>query len=132
MKELQEVRTLKENRYILIDDEPCRIVSIQVSKPGKHGSAKARIDAIGIFDGNKRSGIYGQSDKVGVPMIDKRNAQVLAIMGDQVQLMDIVTFETFELPIPEDMKEDIVAGGEVQYFTAMGRRKMTRATAGNE
>ena len=126
------MRTLKENRYILIDEEPCRILSIQISKPGKHGSAKARIDAVGIFDGNKRSGIYGVSDKVGVPMIDRRTAQVLAIMGNQVQLMDTVSFETFELPIPEDMKADIQPAGEVQYFTAMGRRKITRATAGED
>ena len=37
-----EVRELKEGRYMMIDEEPCRILSIQTSKPGKHGEAKAR------------------------------------------------------------------------------------------
>ena len=55
MKEQVEVRELKEGRYVIIDDEPCIIKAISHSKPGKHGSAKARVDAIGIFDGQKRS-----------------------------------------------------------------------------
>lgn len=122
-----EVRHLKENRYLLIDEEPCRIVSISTSKPGKHGSAKARIEAVGVFDNAKRSVVHGVTDKVSVPMIDKRVGQVLALMGANVQLMDMQSYETFELPIPEEMKGAIEPGKEIQYLVAMGRRKITRA-----
>src|SRR4030042_1790892 len=98
MKELVEVRTLKVNRYIIIDEEPCKIISISTSKPGKHGEAKARIDAIGIFDEQKKSVVHPVKHKVGVPMIDKRTAQILALMGsDVVQLMDLETYETFDM-----------------------------------
>ncbi|MEM0467273.1 MAG: translation initiation factor IF-5A [Candidatus Thermoplasmatota archaeon] len=128
MKELAEVRTLKENRYMLIDDEPCKIVSISTSKPGKHGEAKARIEAIGVFDGQKRSVVHPVKHKVGVPIIDKRNAQVLALMGeDTVQLMDLETYETFEMPIPEEFKGQLQPGNEVMYLQAMGKKKITRA-----
>ncbi|MGB2826229.1 MAG: translation initiation factor IF-5A, partial [Thermoplasmata archaeon] len=65
---LAEVRTLKEGRYMNIDDEPCKISSISTSKPGKHGEAKARIEAVGIFDGSKRSVVYPVRHKVQVPM----------------------------------------------------------------
>ena len=47
MKEQTEIGKLKEGRYIVIDDEPCRILGIATSKPGKHGAAKSRIDAVG-------------------------------------------------------------------------------------
>ena len=77
MKQLAEVRTLRVNRYMIIDEEPCKIMSISTSKPGKHGEAKARIEAIGIFDGQKRSVVHPVKHKIHVPMIDKRNAQVL-------------------------------------------------------
>lgn len=127
MKEMAEVRELKVNRYIIIDDEPCRIVSIATSKPGKHGEAKARIDAIGVFDEQKRSVVYPVKHKVQVPLIDKRNAQVLAIIGDNVQLMDLETYETFEMPIPEEFKNEIKPGAEISYIQALGRRKITRA-----
>src|SRR5688572_6989211 len=70
MKEQTEVRTLREGRYVLIDDFPCKIVSIDTSKPGKHGSAKANITAIDIFTGTKRTLQAPVSEKVFVPQID--------------------------------------------------------------
>ena len=127
MKELAEVRTLKVNRYILVDEEPCKIVSISTSKPGKHGEAKARIEAIGVFDGQKRSIVHPVKHKVHVPMINKRTAQVLSLMGtDHVQLMDLETYETFEMPIEEEYKGKLEPGNEIQYLEAMGRKKITR------
>lgn len=126
MKELAEVRTLRVNRYVIIDDEPCKIMSLTTSKPGKHGESKARIEAIGIFDRQKRSIVHPVKHKVHVPMIDKRSAQVLAIMGDQVQLMDMETYETFEMPIPDEFKGQLNPGSEIQYLQALGKKKITR------
>lgn len=128
MKELSEVRLLRVNRYVIIDDEPCKIMSMSTSKPGKHGEAKARIEAIGVFDGQKRSIVHPVKHKVHVPMIDKRNAQVLALIGDSaVQLMDLDTYETFEMPIPDEFKGQLEPGKEIQYLEALGRKKITRA-----
>jgi translation initiation factor 5A len=128
MKELSEVRTLKVNRYVIIDDEPCKIVSISTSKPGKHGEAKARIEAIGVFDGQKRSIVHPVKHKVHIPIIDKRSAQVLSLVGDRaVQLMDLETYETFEMPIPDEFKDQLQPGNEIQYLQALGRKKITRA-----
>ena len=121
-----EVRELKVNRYVLVDDEPCKISSISTSKPGKHGEAKARIEAIGIFDGQKRSIVHPVKHKVQVPMIDKRKGQVLSLMGEEVQIMDLDTYETFNLPMPEEYKDQIEAGQEILYLEAMGRRMITR------
>jgi translation initiation factor 5A len=127
MKELAEIRTLKVNRYMIIDDEPCKIMSISTSKPGKHGEAKARIEAIGVFDGQKRSIVKPVKHKVHVPIIDKRNAQVVALMGTNVQLMDLETYETFEMSIPDEYKGQLEPGKEISYLEALGRKKITRA-----
>ena len=124
--EQAEVRELKEGRYVNIDDEPCKILSISTSKPGKHGEAKARIEAVGIFDGNKKSVVYPVKHKVQVPLIDKRQAQVVSIQGGEAQLMDLETYEMFQLPVPDDMKDTLAAGGDIQYLVAMGRKKITR------
>lgn len=121
-----EVRELKEGRYLLIDEEPCRILSIQTSKPGKHGEAKARIDAVGLFDGAKRSVVFPVKHKVQVPMIGKRQAQVISLSDAEVQLMDLESYETFSLPLEADLKGQLNPGGEVQYLDAMGRRRITR------
>ena len=122
----QEVRELKEGRYMLIDEEPCRILSIQTSKPGKHGEAKARIDAVGLFDGSKRSVVFPVKHKVQVPIIGKKNAQVLSLTDTEVQLMDLENYETFNLAIDAETKATLSPGGEIQYIDAMGKRRIMR------
>jgi translation initiation factor 5A len=126
-KTLEEVGQLREGSYIIVEEEPCKVLSISISKPGKHGEAKARIDAMGIFDNKKRSVVHPVKHKIGIPLIDKRNAQILAVSGDIVQLMDVVTYATFELSIPEEYKDKIKPGGDIQYIEALGKKKITRA-----
>jgi translation initiation factor 5A len=124
MKEQVEVRELKEGRYVIIDDEPCIIKGISHSKPGKHGSAKARVDAIGIFDNQKRSIVQPVTAKTYVPTVERRTGQVLSVSESSVQLMDMGTYQTVDVPISEDQKEKIEEGKEVAYLSVMGRTKL--------
>jgi translation initiation factor 5A len=125
-KEMTEVGKLKEGRFIIIEDEPCRIVGFTTSAPGKHGHAKAKIDAIGLFDGQKRSLVRPTNAKIEVPIIERGSAQVLALMPNTAQLMDLTTYETFELPIPMTLRGELREGIEVEYVRALGRRKIER------
>ena len=124
MKEQVEVRELKEGRYVIIDDEPCIIKAISHSKPGKHGSAKARVDAIGIFDGQKRSVVNPVTAKTYVPTVERRTGQVLSVSEKSVQLMDMGTYETLEVPITEEDKPKLEQGKEVPFLNVMGRTKL--------
>ncbi|MCX8171156.1 MAG: translation initiation factor IF-5A [Candidatus Bathyarchaeota archaeon] len=123
-----DVGDLKEGQYVIIDEEPCHIVEITKSKPGKHGSAKARVVGLGVFDGVKRSFVKPVDAKVDVPIIEKRSGQVIAVLSNSVQLMDLETYEVFETPIPqeEDIKSKLANGVEVEYWRIMGRRKIMR------
>lgn len=125
-KKVVEVKTLKVGKYLILDGEASKITSIQTSSPGKHGAAKARVEAVGIFDGQKRSMVKPVDSKCDIPIIDKRVGQVLALMGKDVQLMDLESYETFELPMPDELKNDIVEGAEVEYIEAMGKQKIMR------
>ncbi|WP_406655796.1 translation initiation factor IF-5A [Methanolobus sp. ZRKC2] len=124
MKVQVEVKELKEGKYVIVDDEPCTIKSISKSKPGKHGSAKARIDVIGLFDGQKRSIVGPISDKVYVPIVERKTAQVLSVSGNIAQLMDMGDFSTFEITVPEEYKDRVNEGEEITYLTAMGKMKI--------
>ncbi len=127
-----ELGSLKVGNFIVINGEPCRIVEMSKAKTGKHGSAKAHVVAIGIFTGNKRTLVAPVSQRVEVPIIDKRNAQVIAVTGDTVQLMDLETYETFEVDMPseEDIRAKLEPGAEVEYWVVMGRRKIMRVLKG--
>ncbi len=125
MKQQTEVKTLKEGKFVIIDDEPCTIVSVQHSKPGKHGAAKARVDAIGLFDGAKRSIVQPVDAKIYVPIVERKTAQVLSVAGNVAQLMDTSTFATFELTIPDEFQGKVTPGSEVPYLTSMGKTKFS-------
>jgi len=97
-----DVGSLKIGQYVVIENEACKIVEFEKSKPGKHGSAKARIVAIGVLTGQKRNVISPVDGKLEVPMIDKKTGQVIAMQPDSVQIMDMQSYETFETPLPDD------------------------------
>ncbi len=124
MKEQTEVGKLKEGRYMVIDDEPCKILGISVSKPGKHGAAKARIDAVGLFDGVKRSIVQPVSAKTYVPVVERKSGQVITISGNTVTLMDMKEYHNFEMEVPSEKLDQIEMGKEIQYMEALGKRKL--------
>jgi translation initiation factor 5A len=119
-----EIRTLKVGRYVALDDEAYKILSMTKSKPGKHGSAKARIELENIFTGQKRSHIGSVSDSIHVPMLEKGSATITHIEGSDVHAMDAKTYEMMVLPLEEGL--NIEAGGEIMWMEALGRFKIIR------
>ena len=123
---------LKPGNYIIIDGEPCKIVEMSKAKTGKHGSAKAHVVAISLFTGAKKTMVAPVDTRVEVPIIDKRTGQVIADMGDSVQIMDMETYDTFEVEKPNDpeLAEKLKPGVEVEYWVVMGRRIIVRVRGG--
>jgi len=128
MSKPMDLGALKVGSYIIIDGEPCKIVNYSKSKPGKHGAAKARIVAIGVFDESKRTIVKPVSAQVDVPLIEKKTGQVIALLPSAVQLMDLETYEMTEAPYPEDeeLKSNLASGVEVEYWQILGRTRITR------
>jgi translation initiation factor 5A len=121
-----DLGSLKVGHNIVIDGEPCRIVELEKSKPGKHGSAKVRLVAIGIFDGVKRTMVGPADTKVEVPIIEKRSGQVVSVT-DTVSLMDNEKLELIEVAIPQDetIRSKLEPGTTVEYWKVMGRYMIT-------
>ncbi|MFB0557536.1 MAG: translation initiation factor IF-5A [Candidatus Bathyarchaeia archaeon] len=122
------VGELRVGSYAIVDDEPCQIVDITKSKPGKHGSAKFRCIAISLFDGSKRSFVSPVDTTIQIPIVEKKSAQVVSMGPVTVQLMDLETYEVFDVAKPDD--EEIASrlepGMEVEYWKIMGRYKIQR------
>jgi len=119
-------KELKEGRFVIIDGEPCKVVEIQSSSPGKHGAAKMRIVGVGIFDNTKRTLLKPSDGDVEIPIVERKVGQVISVTGDNAQLMDPQTYEMYELPIPEELRGKIEAGKEVELLETMGRRLIQR------
>jgi translation initiation factor 5A len=123
-----DVGTLRVGGYVIVENEPCRVASITKSKPGKHGAAKARVVAISVFDGTKKTFVKPVDAQIEVPLIEKRSGQVLALLPNAVQIMDLENYDVFEAVYPdeEDLKQKLASGVEVEYWRILGRTKIMR------
>jgi translation initiation factor 5A len=119
-------KELKIGKYVLIDDVPCRVVEIESSKPGKHGAAKMRITAIGVFESQKKTLLSPGDAEVECPIIERKNVQIMSVSGKSAQVMDQQSYEIYDMEIPEELLAAAAAGKEAEVVEAMGRRKMER------
>ncbi len=117
---------VREGKYIMIDEHPCRVVSMDKSKPGKHGAAKIALVAISLFDESKHTMSKSSDADIEIPIIERKKAQIVSVQGNSAQLMDSDSYETFEVTVPEDMKNEIEAGKDIQYMLVLGRKLLLR------
>ena len=113
---------VQKGTSIILEGVPCRVVDVEISKPGKHGHSKVRISAVGLVDEKKRIAVMPGHDNIEVPIIEKRTAQVLSLHGDMANVMDSETYETFDLKIPEEFKGQVVEGSSVLYWTILNEK----------
>jgi translation initiation factor 5A len=119
-------KELRVGGYVLIEDIPCKVVEIESSKPGKHGAAKMRITAIGIFEGQKKTLLSPGDADVDVPIIERKNVMILSVSGSTAQVMDQQSNEVYDLELPADIAPNAQPGKEAEILEAMGRKKMER------
>src|SRR3989338_6482695 len=113
---------VEKGSFIILEGVACKVVDVEISKPGKHGHSKVRISAVGLVDDRKKIVVMPGHDNVEVPIIEKRNAQVLSVHGDAANVMDSETYETFDLKIPEEFKGQVTEGSSVLYWTIMDEK----------
>jgi len=111
---------------ILVEGVPCIVRSNDISKTGKHGHSKCRIEAISVLDGKKKVFVTGGHERLECPMILKNKAQLLSITENTASVMDLESFETLEMAIPEELKEDLKEGDQVEYWDAEGNKIIKR------
>jgi translation initiation factor 5A len=124
-REQTEVRDLQEGNYVMIDDAPCVINAYSTAKPGKHGSAKARVEGRGVFDDRKRNFTQPVDAKVWIPIIDRKQGQVVSVQNGDMQLMDLETYETITMRVPDGV--DPSPDDEIEYLEYEGQRKIVRS-----
>jgi translation initiation factor 5A len=124
------MKDIRTGRFLIIDGIPCRVVDIEISSPGKHGSAKMRITGIGIFDGQKKTLLTPSHADGEAPVIKKTKAQVVSVTETSAQLMDSESYEIYDLPLTEEFVGKLHPGNEVEVIEAMGRKALSRTLGG--
>jgi len=112
---------------IIVDGMPCTVKSIDISKTGKHGHSKCRIEAVGMITGQKKVFVVPGHERLEVPLVNKNKAQVLSKSNNKVNLMDLENFETIEVPCPDaDVFEQLEENGNCEYWDIEGEKIVKR------
>lgn len=121
-----EATEMRVGTYLLLDSIAHQVKKMDISKTGKHGHAKVRFEAVSAFSGKKKVMVVPGHDKFEVPMIEKKNAQVLSISGAMASLMDSESFENIDLEIPEELQGSIKESDNVEYWEIEGDKLLKR------
>lgn len=116
----------KVGTTIMIDGEAYTVRSNDISKSGKHGASKCRIEAINVITGNKKVLACPGAERFEVPMIEKKRAQVLNVLDTTASIMDLETYETIEIPFLPELKEQLAPEKQVEYWDIEGKKVIMR------
>ena len=122
--QLKHASSLKSGNYILVDGNVLIVKDTQTSRPGKHGHAKVRIKAQDMFTGNTKEVVKPGHDNVEVPIILKKEAQILSIESSNIEMMDNETFETLSADkelADEEIKDKLEVGQTIVYWNVIGK-----------
>ena len=123
-KKVAGAGSIQKGSYIILDNAACKVIDTQTSKSGKHGHAKIRIDAVGLIDEKKRIVVMPSHDNVEVPIVEKKNAQILNIRDKIANVMDLESYEIFDLTIPDEMIKEVKEGVTVLYWEILDQKVM--------
>ncbi len=110
---------------ILIDGKAFTIKKIDISKTGKHGHAKCRIEADSILGSQRKVFVVPGHERFEVPLINKRKAQILSI-GDKINVMDLESFETLEIEANQEIKSQFKENDNIEYWDVEGEKVLRR------
>jgi|SRR3989344_1269686 len=121
----------KSGATILVEGQAYIVKTQDVSKTGKHGAAKCRIEAIGILDGKKKIIAVPGHERLEVPMIEKKRAQVLSVTENMANVMDLESFETMDIPMIEELVGQVQAEDHVEYWVIDQNQKIIKRKNSN-
>jgi len=84
----------------MIKGKPCKVLSISVSKTGKHGHAKCNFVAVDIFTGKKLEDMIPSTHGTTVPIVNRSEWEIIDIDGDELTLMDEGGNQKTDLNLP--------------------------------
>ncbi len=116
----------KPGTTIMIDGEAYTVRSNDISKSGKHGASKCRIEAINVITGNKKVLACPGAERFEVPMIEKKKAQVLSVSDTTASVMDLESYETIDISYIPELKEKLAPEKQVEYWDIEGRKVIMR------
>ena len=119
---MTSVRDIKVGRYVLSRNEPSKVIKKEIVTVGTHMHSKTKLTVHGLFSGRTEILTLANHENVEeVAIINKKGQLVAKLPENRIQLMDIVSYETFTATVSGDGFNKLKEGDIVTFIEINGR-----------
>ena len=111
---------LKKNSYFIHNGEPVRVIRKEIVAYGTHSHSKLKLFVKGLTERGERSVTLHHTDKVDMLDIIRKRGQVLSVQDEALQVMDTVSYETFDAHAEDELLQSLNANDEVTFIDVNG------------
>ena len=108
-----DVKELKKGNYIVWEGEPCIIKELQID-PSAGGQVHLALE--GLFSGKSIEAAVALKETFQEAEIIRKCATIITKAKKKLQIMDMVTFETIDAEIDEDLLQQATENDQVTYI----------------
>ncbi|MBI2550312.1 hypothetical protein HYV83_03985 [Candidatus Woesearchaeota archaeon] len=107
---------------ILNRGEPSKVTQKERVTVGTHMHSKTRITLQGIFSGRSEVLTLGHHENLeDIEIINKKGQVVAKVPPSQIQIMDLVSYETLTATVTDDQFAKISEGNIVTFIELQGK-----------
>merc|ERR1712179_358229 len=74
--------SIRKGMYVMLKGKPCKVTDYSTAKVGKHGSAKAKVIGVSIFDDTKNEEICPTSHNMLQPVVTRTTYQFMGLSAN--------------------------------------------------
>ncbi len=112
---------LERGTYFIYNNEPVRILRKEVIVVGTHSHSKLKFYIQGLNEKSERSVNFHHTDKVEIVDIVRKLGQIISKSSNNVQVMDMVSYETFDANTPSELFNQLNEGDQVTFVDINGK-----------
>lgn len=111
---------VKVGTHVMIKEYPCKVLSVDISKTGKHGHGKKRIHGIDILTDKKPECILRSGHRIEIPTIKSLKYQLqyidesdfMHLYNEKEGVREDIALRNF--PLDEEVKELYIAERDLE------------------
>ncbi|MDO8741085.1 MAG: hypothetical protein Q7J54_05940 [Candidatus Woesearchaeota archaeon] len=111
------VKELRPGTCILYRNKPYKVKRMELVTVGTHCHTKNKVEMEGIIEKDSQVAVFASHENLEEVDIPRKRAQVISKQDNKMQIMDSVSFETFDSASDLELSE----GDEVIYVAYNGK-----------
>jgi len=115
-----EAKEANIGQWILFQNEPYQIKRKENVAFGTHSHSKTKLFLKPLSKGGVKEAIFSHTDRLEEVEIVKKTGNVIAKLQNKVQIMDTVSYETFDADVDKELLNTIKEGDEVIFINYNG------------